>query len=311
LAIESQFVIGDQEAEEIAAFCRIAKTNKSMLTLSEVLQVTSFSVTEEDLETAWEKNASLNSRYILDSGWIMERSTRPEEQRESAMIEKRNREKSTRNLHVAQGFAALCLDKRTRLLAVSGGNSYLSARAQDDIDFFCVTADDSLWVFMLRALILARVYTLTRRGESQFCFSYVVDEKRAFSEFVATRDGLFARDALMARVLFGSELYFSLLKNSKWMSKFFPKLYGKRISESGSGHETASKKNGSIVLNSFLYYTLGTYIRMKAFLLNRSYNKSGNQSAVFHLGIGKDHCVYESNRYRRLRKAYASLEGET
>jgi hypothetical protein len=259
--------------------------------------------TEEDLETAWSLNPTLSSNYALDSGWILEKNRRTSDPAYSAAVESRSRDRSTKNLQQAREFAGLCVDGSVRLLAVSGGNSYSRAGPRDDVDLFCVTAKDSLWVFMLKSLLLARIYKSSRRRAAPFCFSYAMDETRAREEFRSAGDGLFARDALMARVLHGSMFYLSLLNDSRWMGGYFPNLYARRTTEPEKPEGLAQGK-GSSVLNSFLFYTLGTYIRLKAFLLNGRYLKSGNTSAVFRAEVGKDKCVYESNRYKRLRRIY-------
>ena len=63
-----RFVIGEREAAEIANYCKIATANKSLLTLSELIELTSIEATEEDLEGAWYQATALSSRYLLDSG---------------------------------------------------------------------------------------------------------------------------------------------------------------------------------------------------------------------------------------------------
>ncbi|MDA4131857.1 MAG: hypothetical protein OK454_01850, partial [Thaumarchaeota archaeon] len=138
-----------------------------------------------------------------------------------------------------------------------------------------------------------------------FCFSYVIDEERARTEFGEAKDGLFARDALSAHVLAGRDFYRSLLIAGSWMQGYFPRMYARRVVNRDADGRPATPRAGSALLNSFLFYSVGTYVRMKAALLNRQYRRRGETSAVFQSRIGKDHCVYESNRYRRLRRMYS------
>jgi hypothetical protein len=63
-------------------------------------------------------------------------------------------------------------------------------------------------------------------------------------------------------------------------------------------------------VNALLYLTVGTYIRMKAHMLNRRYRSKGNTSALFRVRMGIDHCVYESNRYHMLRGMYNGVRAE-
>lgn len=291
------------ELAEISTYCDIARANKSLITLSELAQLTSVDATEEEFEMAWHVNSQLKSRFRLESGFVMDEqdpgtsSVRLDEEHD-------NRATARKNVATASEFADLCNGPRVKLLAVAGGNSYRSARRGDDIDIFCVTTRNSLWVFMLKALILARFYGVVKRSPP-FCFSYVIDEDRARSEFGSAKDGLFARDALSAQVLAGKRFYHSLLLEASWMARFFPRMYGRRVEDRGEDELRTKEKVGSAWLNSLLYYSVGSYVKMKAALLNRKYRRWGDSAAVFHSSIGRDHCVYESNRYRKLRKMYA------
>ena len=67
-----------------------------------------------------------------------------------------------------------------KLIAVCGSVAYGSAAASDDIDLFIITKENRMWLFFLKALLLARVYNIKASitGEkANFCFSYVQDEK--------------------------------------------------------------------------------------------------------------------------------------
>ncbi len=192
---------------------------------------------------------------------------------------------------------------------MAGGNSYKRARHGDDIDLFCVTTQNSLWLFMLKSLLLARIYQLTRRSPP-FCFSYVMDEGMAHSEFTRSGDRLFARDALAANVMVGEGFYRSLLREGRWMERFFPRMYNRSFTEGDVTAPLGGERHGSRALNGLLFLTVGTYVRMKAHLLNRRYRAKGNTSALFRVRIGIDHCIYESNRYHMLRGMYNGVGAE-
>jgi hypothetical protein len=311
---QTRYVIGEKEASQISTYCAIARVNKSVLSVSELIHLMSIDATEEDVERAWRDNEALSARYLVRSGYVVEREewTRSDPVAE----EDENRIRAKKNLAVAKEFADSCVHGNIRLFAVSGGNSYQSARRGDDIDFFCVTTADSLWIFMLRSLILARIYRLKKRSP-QLCFSYVMDEGKVRAAFEEARDGLFARDALSAEVLAGRSFYRSLLGRADWMSDFFPRMYRYRMNEEESdagedpGAAGAVGRPGNRVLNHFLYRTVGTYVRVKAFIANERYRKMRNSLAVFRVRIGRDHCIYESNRYNRLRQMYSSPETDS
>ena len=86
-----------------------------------------------------------------------------------------------------------------------------------------------------------------------------------------------------------------------------------RLGETGSRgrhplRPRAAQKEGSALLNTFLYHTLGVFLRMKSWTLNRRLTKAGWHSAIFVTRLGPGHYIYESNRYRKLRKMYGEIE---
>ena len=303
-----RFVIGASEEAQISTLCQIAKHNGSVLNLSELIDATSMPTNEEELQVAWRTNPRLSSRYSLEAGWIVERDGASSGVEGAVVRANWSRARSAWNIKQAVDFARLCVRREVRLLAVSGGNSYDRAGPADDVDLFCVTDRDSMWLFMLRSLLLARAFRLRRRRTAPFCFSYVVEEKIVREDFARKEGGLFARDALMARVIHGQNFYGRLLRDSPWMSVYFPSLYAKRVGDdAATGSQGESDRRGGgwrAAANSFLFYTVGSYIKLKAYLLNGKYRRAGNTSAVFRADIGKGRCVYESNTYRRLRRMY-------
>jgi hypothetical protein len=196
---------------------------------------------------------------------------------------------------------------------VSGANSFLSAREDEDIDFFCVTKTNGLWPFMLRALILARIHRIANKDVPELCFSCIMDERWATHTFRRRQHPIFARDALTAKVIGGVPECHALLEKAPWMGDYFPAFYDMRLRETSqrerqSPRREAAGREGSAVTNAFLYHTLGAFLRMKSWTLNRKLTKGGAHSAVFATRIGVGHHIYESNRYRSLRKMYGDME---
>jgi len=132
----------------------------------------------------------------------------------------------------------------------------------------------------------------------------------AHSEFTRSGDRLFARDALAANVMIGPGFYHSLLREGRWMERFFPRMYARSFSGADETTQQRGERPGNQALNRLLYITVGTYVRMKAHLLNRRYRSKGNTSALFRVRIGIDHCIYESNRYHMLRGMYNGVGAE-
>jgi hypothetical protein len=163
----------------------------------------------------------------------------------------------------------------------------------------------------LKALVLARVHRLASKAGPEFCFICTMDERWAKQAFRTRQPPIFARDALTAKLIGGRTAYHSLLEEAPWMEAYFPVFYGMRLRETeerghGQPRDGAGRK-GSSVVNSFLYLTLGSFIRMKSWALNRKFTKAAWHSAIFTTKVGKGHHIYESNRYRRLRGMYGEL----
>jgi hypothetical protein len=309
----------EKQEREIEAFCHIAKENGAAISLRELIELAAIDASEHELATAFHSHSKLRSKYLLESVYVLEKLAANEESwQQTVEGEEKRRERGRENLRRATKFGQVLVNG-TILVSVSGANSYLSAREDEDIDFFCVTKTDSLWPFMLRALILARIHRLANRDMPEICFSCIMDEKWATKEFRERQHAIFARDALTAKVIGGWTTYHSLLEEARWMESYFPAFYTIRLRESdvaegggpSSRNASAHKEkavSSSTLLNSFLYHTLGSFLRMKSWALNRRLTKSSRHSSVFFTRIGKGHYIYESNSYRKLRKMYGELE---
>ena len=302
-----------RQEREIQAFCQIARENGAAISLRELIELAAIDASEHELAMAFHSDSRLRSKYLLESGYVLERPAAGEENWQRAVEEEEKRRKRGRdNLKRASSFGQALVSGAV-LVSVSGANAYLSAREDEDIDFFCVTKTNGVWPFMLRALILARIHRLANREVPELCFSCVMDERWAAREFRKRQPPIFARDALTAKVIGGGPAYHALLKQAPWMGDYFPTFYNMRLVETGSrGRQPllprAAEKGGSALLNSFLFHTLGVFLRMKSWTLNRRLTKAGWHSAIFVTRLGPGHYIYESNRYRKLRKMYSDIE---
>ncbi|HUI01828.1 MAG TPA: hypothetical protein VLX56_09405 [Nitrososphaerales archaeon] len=302
--------VSERQAREIGVFCEIARVNGAAISLGEVMRLAGLEASEREVEAAFLSDSRLRTRFRLDSGYVVERSSEVPA-RSAALEESRRRERAVENLWRASRFGASLL-RGTSIVSVSGANAYLSAGEHEDIDFFCVTRPDGMWAFMLKALLLARIHMLAHREVPEICFSCIMDEAWATGAFRAKQPPIFARDALTAKVIGGKVALHALLSEAKWMEGYFPVLYGMRLRETETGGEEAKthRRRGSSVLNSFLYVTLGSFLRMKSWARNRSLMKASSPSSIFATRIGKGHFIQESTRYRRLRNMYGDLESK-
>jgi len=302
-----------RQEREIEAFCQIARENGAAISLRELIELAAIDADEHELATAFDSDSKLRSKYLLESGYVLERLDATEgSPRQKVREEEERRERARANLARASTFGA-ALRRGTIIVSVSGANSFLAAREHQDIDFFCVTKTNGMWPFMLKALILARVYRLANKDVPELCFSCVMDENWASQAFKSRQPPIFARDALTAKVIGGRSAYHALLKQAPWMGDYFPAFYNVRLREttprgSEALRDGAGQRKGSRVLNALLYHTLGRFLRAKSWTLNRKLTRAGWVSAVFETRIGFGHYIYESNRYRKLSKMYGELE---
>jgi hypothetical protein len=306
----------DRQTREIETFCQIARENGAAITLRELIGLAAIDASERELEGAFLSDSKLHSRFLLESGYVFERPPMAEEAAQKIVEEENERrERASANLHGATRFGRSIM-AGTVLVSVSGSNSYLSASENEDVDFFCITSTNGMWKFMLKALVLARIHRLANRDVPELCFSCVMDEKWAAQAFRTRQPPIFARDALTAKVISGTAAYDSLLKEASWMESYFPVFYRMRLREAeleeprGTGPVSAVK-GGSVVVNSLLYFIVGSFLRIKSWALNRRLTKEARHSSVFETKIGRGHYIYESNRYRNLSVIYEELAEET
>jgi hypothetical protein len=270
--------------------------------LSELISLLPQLTTERELTEALEMVPTLSSRYELNSGFVADREVGNAES--LVLNEKRNREKARSNAFYASRFEPI-IRNAFRVIAISGSSSYRSASRSNDLDLFCVTASDTMWVALAKSLLMARTFRIFNPGAPQICLSCTMDERYAVRMFTADQGPLFARDALVAIVLDGRETYEALLRKAAWISNIYPILYSSRIRDDGvSAKEFKEASVQTKVLNKLLFLVVGSYLGMKSGLANRKLAKRGLLSSVFRTMAGEDHFVYESARYADLRRMY-------
>jgi hypothetical protein len=329
----------ERQAREIEVFCQIARENGAAISLRELIGLAGLETSEPELAEAILADSSLGSRLLLESGYVFERqggagsappspsppaTTTTATTARSVLADqqryedrKRRRARAEANLKRASAFGRFLVPGSV-VVSVSGANSYLSAREDEDIDFFCVTKTDGLWAFMLKALILARVNRLMNRDEPPFCLSCIMDEDWAAKAFTTRQPLIFARDALTVKLIGGIDAYHKLIDSASWMEGYFPVLYRTRLRETDPGARSGPPPSSegrprpgsaaATVANAFLCCVLGSFLRMKSWALNRKLTRAAWFSAIFDMKFGRGHYIFESKRYERLRAMYGELE---
>jgi hypothetical protein len=316
-------VLDDRQKQAILAYCQIAAAaSGALLSLKDLVELLAIDATEEEVEESIAADEGLSSKVFVQSGHVVLRQQDSDvaTAQRAAEEENKRRERALANVEAARVFTRFLSDEAI-FVAVAGTNSYLSAAENDDIDFYCITKTDTMWRFMLRSLIMSRIFSMTRRREDKpFCFSFVLDEKQAMTELSRPKDALFARDTLTARVLRGGDAMYPILEKATWMRSYFPSLYERKLRElkppahegggGGSRGPTPGEGTGAMsrVVNHFLFLTLGWYIYLRAWVLNRKLAKLGRKGAIFSTRIGPAQLEYVSRRYVEIGRMYQALE---
>lgn len=302
----AQYPLSDRTISEIRLLSEIAKANSGHISIQDISILTSAGLDEAEIRTAWENTPDLRSSYELKQDLVVDRSEVIQEHSiTSAVLERRSRARQF--IQSARCFQRFFRASDPIVLSVSGSTSYYSALPGDDLDFFTITNDGSLWIFLFKSMVLARIYRLIHPTSPRLCFSCAIDDRFARKAF-ATEDLLLARDALNVIVLQGENCYHALLKQSSWMANYFPRLY--RLRTEPSREEVRKPRVQSPFLrflNLFLYFTMGPYLQFKSALLNWNMRRRALAGSLFILRSGPDHFIFESVRYQRLRQMYDRL----
>lgn len=301
-------IFSGQDVAEIQVLCDVASANGTYLHLKEAISLLYPDASEQEFLEAWSKASSLSERFEIRSGVITNRNENMMELMESYVEDRRRR--ADRNLEYASKFVRLDGGQDVRVFSVSGSTSYGSVSEQDDLDFFCITQKDSMWLFLTRSLLFARVFRFLNGDSPDLCFCCNMDEGFAEQLFHERRDALFARDALKVHVIQGSKFYNNLLRINSWISRYFPELYRAKVAPNAIATTLSSNEEPNIVMkvaNLFLYGTVGNYLRLKANLRKRRLAREGVRTRLVSYKIGKDCCIYESGHYLELKHLYARL----
>ncbi len=302
--------LSDGTVSEIRFFSQIARANRSHVSLRDIAMLTSISYTEMELRERWNSVHQLFGTYRLEQDILLDSDSGVPEDPTSALArEAEKRARAQDYLTSARQFFRLSRDSSTRLVSVSGSTSYFSAHPSDDLDFFVISAKDHLWTFLFKSLILARAFRILHPNSPRVCFSYATEEDFAEKKF-AEGDPLLARDALSVVVLQGETYYQRLIKQNKWISDYFPKLYRTKTELNHLDRTESEPAKSSVVrrsINLLLYFCVGQYIRVKSDLLNRQFLRKGFTQSLFTVRSGPDHCIFDSHRYSKLRQMYSQL----
>jgi hypothetical protein len=300
------------EVSKVELLLAIARAKGSLLSTKDIDELTGLVPAGADLGSIWKQIPSLGSRYEVKEGLLVERRASNNQASSGAIEDQKWRQaRAERYIEYAREFSFLSGKTWIRVMSVAGSTSYKATSENDDIDIFCVTEKDSLWIYLTKALLLARIFKLIRPGSPRFCFSCVLDEDYARRLFASPNGALFARDALTAQVLRGSLFYDGLLRRGQWISDYFPKLHGLRKAQHVKTFEDTNVTRHTVArkaLNHFLFLTVGYYVKLKSILLNEKLRRTGQLDSLFRVISSSEHCIFESQSYQELRRIYSELK---
>ncbi|HEY6283956.1 MAG TPA: hypothetical protein VIW22_08545 [Nitrososphaerales archaeon] len=294
----------DRLAALVNVVVKAAQMHGSAIPLSDLVQLLPDGTTSQDIADVFEFLPPLPGNYALKDGLLVPRS---DIDPPSSDFNLRLRH-SVANTQVARWLTNALGNREALIVAVSGSTSYNAASPRDDVDLFCVTRRHTMWLFLARALLLTRASRVFRRSSVPIDLSCLMDEDYATKVFAMDGGALFARDALVAEVVRGQSQYASLLDSAPWMKRYFPKLYERRSTATGTRKNAKSKASSlERCVNLFLFTTLGSYIRAKAMFHNHVLAREGKILSAFHARAGLDHLIYESAKYDRLKEIYEDI----
>ncbi len=202
-------------------------------------------------------------------------------------------------------FGVMFLDRLRRvcpdilMAGVSGSVSYGSSGEHDDVDILLITRNGSLWRVLLQALLEARAIRKMSPGSPTLCLCYSMEETAFRKEAECHRSRLFARDFLRLRTVVGGETYRRILADSEWMRDYYPRMFDERISET---QKQAALRDSTGKGNYMEYIALGGYLAIAAAFRNARFRRDGQTDRLFRAVIGKDRCIYESVKWKKLEE---------
>ncbi|MHB1435273.1 MAG: hypothetical protein ACYCPN_05190 [Thermoplasmata archaeon] len=215
-------------------------------------------------------------------------------------------------LHRAREFFGPWIEghrNEIRCAAVTGSVAYGSAGVSDDLDLLVCTAQGAVWAFLARAFLEVR--RRPRRGPaepSRWCFNFVADDRTLTEEYVHARGLLYAREALMARIVLGELFYRSLLGECPWMASEAPRLY-RRWEQAGFPPRPPSAPAPWPVrlANLALYLLLAPYLQLVGLRRNHRLRREGRFAQEFRTVTRLGRLFYQSRRFDELARRYREV----
>lgn len=202
--------------------------------------------------------------------------------------EQENRNARDEKIKIGTDFIESLKDLPILFGGISGSVSY-EPDPTDDIDIFLIVQQKRLWYTILKSFLRRR-----RFGSADICLSLFMSENHALQFYRTQKDPLISEDAVRAVPVIGEQYYSYLLSQSDYIRE----KYNLDRTE-GIANELDAIEHSPVEVILFLF--LGTFLKLKGLIRNRTFRKSGRLEETFLTRISPDFMILDSLKYRRLR----------
>lgn len=206
-----------------------------------------------------------------------------------------NSQETPRKLKIARKAAGiLSILPTVRLIGISGSLAMENAKKDDDIDLFIITANGTLWITRLLALLVLKFAKLKVRRfgdegvKDKLCLNLWVDEDNM--GFSQRADIYTAHEVAQTKVLFErEETYRKFIEVNKWVGEFFPNILDSKRSLANS-KQGRRKWLHVVLVNLFRLFEGPAYLFQKSYMSGKkTIEKVEPGRVLFHpAGWGQD-----------------------
>ena len=193
-----------------------------------------------------------------------------------------------------------------RCAGVTGSTAYRHPSKGDDLDLMAITARGVLWAFLAVAFLKFRLERAAAPpAGTAWCLNYVLDERAAAALYARPQGLLFAREALMVRMVRGEPYYRSLLHRSTWISHELPRLYRRLTAHGEAPREERSRPlRLARLASSVIFPFLATYLQLVGLYRNHALRCRGRSDGQFRTVTLPGEFSLKTDRYVRLNRLY-------
>ncbi len=196
-----------------------------------------------------------------------------------------------RKIIYARNFSAALNSPDIKFTGISGSVSY-EPEEGDDVDIFIVTEDNSLWLVLLKALLMRRLLRM-----HDICLSLCIEQSYAKKLFAEMTDPLILRDSMHVIPMQGTPFYEDLLSSN-------PKFpgYSSYTNEANLKANSAAKFSHRI-FSALLFVPVATFLVLKGLAVNHHFRNMGREVEAFNTVIGRNCFFLDTDKYKLMRSS--------